>query len=78
MDRDYLILGSIIGVLFIIQLFISYAVGVNVFPIFQPDFCYDSLAPGLCLNLWGFIELSGICIIFYFIIGHKTDEKIRS
>lgn len=77
MDRDYLWLGIFIIAIFLLSWFVSYAVGVELLPIFNPDFCYDSFSPVICFKLWGFLELSAICIIVYFVVGRKNEERIR-
>ncbi len=78
MDRDYIFLGLIILGIFLLSLFISYSVKINLFPIFNPMICYDSYLPNLCEKLWIFMEISIICVIFYFVIGKKRNERIRS
>lgn len=76
MDKDYILLISAVLILFLVNIFLSRVVSMDLFPIFQPDFCYDSFAPKTCLGLWSFIEISGICIIIYYVIGKKGHERV--
>lgn len=77
MDRDYLILSIIIVSGFLINLAISFTIGLDVFPIFEPDFCGDSYSPILCKNLFGFIQLAGLVIIIFYVVAKKNREMIR-
>ena len=77
MDRDYLILLIVIISGFLLNIFVNYSTGLSIFPIFEPDFCGDSYSPLFCKNLFGFIQLAGIVVILFFVVGKKFRERIR-
>lgn len=77
MDNDYIILAVVILLGFLVNLGLSYGIGVDVFPIFQPDFCDESASRFWCLKVWGILEIAAITIVLYFVVAHKPDERIK-
>ena len=77
MDRDHLIISVLIIVFIIINAVISYFVGLDLFPIINPEFCYESFNITFCNISWSVIEISGMVILLYFLFYKKSMERIH-